>query len=253
MNAVARLLATGVICGAVTTACSSGRNPVLVVPPPPPPLFTLGGVLLSAERLEPLGGARVGLHRLGLPSTGTPYREMSTPANGSFQFDALAPGRYLLDSRAIGFKRRRDTLVLAEHPAPSIQIALVEDRMCLDMCPADPRVLAAARAQRDRWICDRESESIAIARRGWIEFFSTRAQEDQVGRLRDSAAVAKGLRRIKDDRVCRHVAQAHGEASSLAFTLFRLDKFWLISQPNFDSPWVLDDAFKGLAYAGFLP
>lgn len=125
--------------------------------------------------------------------------------------------------------------------------------MCLDMCPADPRILAAARAQRDRWACDRESASIEMARNGWVEFFSRRAQEDQVGPFLDSAAVAKGLRRIKDDRLCRRVAQAHGEATSLAFTVFRLGKFWLISEPNFDDPWVLDEEFKGVAYAGFLP
>lgn len=234
-------------------SCAPGRNPVLIVPPPPPPWLTLSGVIWSEVYSTPLGGAQVLLHDLAVKDTAVRPRKLTTEAAGSFLFDSLPPGHYAVETRAIGYKKRLDTLFLHAAPGLSIRVPMAGDSLCLDVCPANPRVLAAAWAGRDRWVCDRDRKSIAQARAGWIEFFSQRAQPDQVGPLLEPATVVKRLRRVGDDRVCRRVAQEHGPATALAFTVFRLDGFWLISEPNFDSPWVLDAAFKGIAYAGFLP
>jgi hypothetical protein len=234
-------------------SCAAGRNPVLVVPPAPPPWLTLSGVIWTEVYSAPLGGAQVLLRDLSVKDTSVRPRKLTTEATGSFLFDSLSPGQYTVETRAIGYKKRLDTLFLHAAPGLSLRIPMAGDTLCLDVCPANPRVLAAAWAARDRWVCDRDRKSIAQARAGWIEFFSQRAQPDQVGPLLAPAAVVKRLHRIGDDAVCRHVAQAHGPATALAFTVFRLAGFWLISEPHFDSPWVLDAAFKGVAYAGFLP
>jgi hypothetical protein len=247
---VRRPLPTWALAFTLGASCTAGRNPILIVPPAPPPWLTLSGVIWSEVYSTPLSGAKILLHDLAVKDTALEPWKLTTEVVGSFLFDSLLPGHYAVETRAIGYKRRVDTLFLHAAPGLFLRIPMVGDSLCLGDCPANPLVLAAAWARRDRWVCDRDQKSIAHARALWIDFFSHRAQPDPIGPLLNPSMVGKRLLHVGDDSLCRRVAQAHGPASALAFTVFRLDNFWLISEPNFSSPWVLDAAFKDIAYAG---
>jgi hypothetical protein len=235
------------------TSCAPAGNPVLVVPPPPPPLLTLSGIIWSESHSAPIGGAQVLLKDLTLKADARGSRRVTTAEAGAFLFDSLLPGHYEIASRAIGFKKRADTLFLHAAPGLVLRIPMVMDTFCLDVCAPNPGKVAAAWAGRDRWVCDRDRESIALARSGWLDFFSRGIHTDDAGSLPDPVTVTKRLRHVKDDSICRRAAHGRGSATSLAFTVFRVDEFWLISEPSFDTPWVLDAEFKPIRYAGLMP
>jgi hypothetical protein len=238
---------------AVTLAagCSS-RNPVLVVPPSIAPL-TLSGVVWSHESGRPIVGARVLLAVLSPTRNHGTLPEQTTDTSGSFRFKDLLPGRYLLLGRAIGYKVRRDTIVLAAAPGLELRYALLEDHYCLDVCAPDPRAVAAAEAARSRWRCDRERASVDFARENWVMFFLPAEVQEEFGFHADSATIARQLRRVTKDETCRRIADARRDATSLAFTVFRFRQYWLVSEARFHEPWVMTEQLKRVRYAGFLP
>lgn len=243
----------GALAFTLGTSCTPAGNPVLVVPPPPLPLLTLSGVIWSESHSAPISGAQILLTDVTLKADARRARRIITAEAGAFLFDSLRPGHYEVATRAIGFRTRADTLFLHAAPGLTLRVPMVMDTLCLDVCPPNAAKVAAAWAGRDRWVCDRDRESIAHARAGWLAFFSGGVHADDAGSLPDPVTVAKRLRHVKDDSICRRAAHGRGSATSLAFTVFRVDGFWLISEPGFDTPWVLDSGFKPIRYAGFMP
>src|SRR5262249_41619349 len=145
-----------------------------------------------------------------------------TDQNGRFSFPQLAAGRYLLDTRSIGFAARLDTVVLSAPPGLGLHLVMQVQVTCLDVCPADSAVVAGAGAQADRWQCDREPQSIDASRNAWAGAFAHDHMGSLIGVSTDSVRTARELRLVTEDADCRMVAHRLLEPIALAFTVFRL-------------------------------
>jgi hypothetical protein len=80
------------------------------------------GHVARADTAAPLAGAVVDLIR-------PPEERVITDAHGDFRFDSLAPGRYALRIRAIGFRPWQDTVRVVPEARPAFQIELVPDTL----------------------------------------------------------------------------------------------------------------------------
>jgi hypothetical protein len=227
------------------------RNPTLVVPRVIPPLG-LDGTVIDTH----LGrGLQASVRLFALPNRDS-IAFARADQNGRFSFLRLAAGRYLLDTRSIGFTARLDTVVLSTPPGLGVQLVMQESHYCLDGCPADSAVVAAALAQADGWVCDREPASIEASRSAWAGALATDDLRSIIGVSGDSARIATELRLVTDDEDCRKIARQLREPIALAFTVFHLGAYWLINQPAFWSATVFDSklesviAFNGMFWAG---
>lgn len=229
---------------AAAAACRPSLNPVLQVPVPPVRLTLKGRVVSDSGTPIHAIVALVRLVRNGPADT-----VANLPvADGRFRFEGLAPGAYALDTRSIGYRRRRDTLALSASPGLEVVLELRRDPACLGYCPPDSEVVAAARAQQPRWQCDREKASIDMVRARWAEFLADSSMQAYFHHDAAASRIGKEMRRVRDDAVCRRLAVAlFPEATSLAFTLFRWGLYWLLSDPYFGDGVVANDSLRPLA------
>ncbi len=242
--ALRRSLWFPVALAASAAACQPSLNPVLQVPVSPLHLNLKGRVVTDSG--TPIY-AHVALVRIARRGHADTIRKV-TAADGRFRFDSLVPGAYALDTRSIGYHRRQDTLALSAPPGLELVLELRRHRMCLDLCPPDSLVVAAARAQQSRWQCDREKASINMVRARWGEFLADSSMQVYFHHDVRASRIAKQLRLVRDDAVCRRLAIAlFPAATSLAFTLFRWGPYWLLSDPYFGDGVVVNDSLRPLA------
>lgn len=225
-----------------TAACTSRSNPVLLLPPPEYRVYLVGRVLGDSGVLA---GAVVQLNPLG-DSVGTGRRPVGT--DGRFKFDSLRPGPYVLVTRSIGYFARHDTFALSAPPGLDVQLTLRVQRICLDLCPADPRLVEAALMQQHRWQCDQDPLSIRFVRERWAEFLADSALRAVIGHELTSTEIARALKPVRRNADCRRLAAAAYEApTTLAFTVFRWREYWLLSDPGFDEATMTDAKFRPVA------
>src|ERR1044072_1750165 len=89
-----------------TGACGSRHNPILELPVTPLRLELKGHVVSDSGTPITAHPALARIARTGVADT---MRRLVTPNDGAFRFDDLAPGTYAVDTRSIGYYRRRDT------------------------------------------------------------------------------------------------------------------------------------------------
>lgn len=226
--------------------CASRGNPVLEVSQNAP--LALEGMVVDAATGQSVTGGTV---RLVMLSARDSSRSQVLDPSGRFAFPGLRAGRYLLDTRRIGYARRLDTLVLSTPPGLGVRLSLRAIRVCFDGCPADSAVVAAAREQMSRWQCDRDRASVATARAHWADILDDTLVARPLGVRGNSAAIAKRLRRVTRDEDCRRIARLVPEPTGLAFTIFQLGEYWLVSQSQFVNPIAFDATLEPvLSFAG---
>lgn len=224
-------------------ACAPGLNPVVHLPIPP--LHLRGRVVSDSG--TPIN-ALVALLRLARERIADTVGRSNVGGDGQFRFEGLTPGTYVLHTRSIGFEQRRDTILLSAPPGLEVVLEMRSSHMCLDLCPPDPRLVEAAHALQSTWQCDREEESIKVARSRWGEFLADSAPRRLFRHQLGAAQISGQLRRVRDDAVCRRLAIAlFPKSASLAFTLFRWGPYWLLSDPYFDDGVVVNDKLQQLA------
>jgi hypothetical protein len=108
-------------------------------------------------------------------------------------------------------------------------------------------VVAAARAQRDRWVCDRERDSIELARQYWTDLLTQEVARQSL-HLPPGGVAPSELLLVQDRAACIRAADAvdrSAGASGLATTVFRYGPYYLVSQPTFGgSHLVLNEGFE---------
>jgi hypothetical protein len=240
---LAGLLLVGTVAG---LGCRSTRNPELVLTPPrrpSPVLLTLTGTVVEAWSQRPVPNAQLRLTRLG----GEPDTiEALTHPDGSFKYDSLRAGGYLLGVAFIGYRSRVDTLMLSQAPALRLIVPLDPASVRLGYWPTDSLVAAAARAQRHRWVCDRERDSIEREPRYWAAALSNEQTRRSL-QLSPGEVSPAGVRLIQDRATCLRAAGAFDRregASGLATTVFRYGPYYLVSQPTGGSMMVLNARFE---------
>jgi hypothetical protein len=236
----------GVLFASTIAGCCPPRNPKLVLPPPrrsaPMPL-TLTGAVVESWSQRPVPNAQLRLTRLGeVPDTTATL----TQPDGSFEYDSLRPGRYLLRVAFIGYRSRVDTLVLGQAPALRLIVPLDTAPVRLGYSPTDPQVAAAARAQRRHWVCDQERDSIERERRSWTDALNNeqtrRSLQLAPGKVSPSEVLL-----VQDRASCVRAADTVDRregASGLATTVFRYGPYYFVSQPTGGSSMVLNEHFE---------
>lgn len=241
------LLTMTPLLGLTGTGCHAPRNPELVLPPAAPPVRRLEGTVVeAASAARPVANADLALVRLNGSPVADTFRGLAGP-DGSFAFDSLQPGHYLLRVRFIGFRFRSDTIVIGKPPLLRLVIPREPSDSRIGHWPPRPAVRAAARAQRDRWVCDRERDSIEREREYWRDWFSTPSVRKELGLPAGRPVKPEEIRLVRDRALCRRAADALDRlegVSGLATTLLRYAGFYLASQPTWDTKLVLDQHFE---------
>jgi hypothetical protein len=187
-------------------------------------------VVVESGSYRPVPNANLQLIGLGgVPDT----IEARAQPDGSFKYDSLLPGRYLLQVGFIGYRGRVDTLVLGPAPALQLTVPLVATPFHVGYWPPDSHVVAAARAQRSKWVCDRDPGSISAAREKWLEFLRLPTVRQDLGLAQTPESDAQLLHRITVRAECQEAAAVYDRdvgVTSLAFTVFRLARLTLISE-----------------------
>src|SRR5262249_45821069 len=113
--------------------------------------------------------------------------------------------------------------------------------------PPDSQVVSAARAQRARWICDRDPESFKEARQDWIEWLRIPSVREDMHLSSVASDDSPRIERVRDRRLCRRAAAAYDEAegaTGLATTVFRFGSFYLVSQPTWPTQIIFDEKWR---------
>jgi hypothetical protein len=109
-------------------------------PEPPSRAFTriardstiVGAIAGQVFDADADNGAPTGLGNAVVTIVGT-NRGTDTDSLGRFRIDSIAPGRYAIRTRRLGFKPRQDSVVLTELFGQAVDIGVV--RQGLDGCP----------------------------------------------------------------------------------------------------------------------
>jgi len=228
-----------------SAGCGPSRNPVLQLPATPVPLYLSGQVVTDSG--TPIW-ARLAVIRVSQNGVADTIRDLTVGSDGRFRLDNLGPGAYVLDTRSIGYHRRKDTLLLSASPGLGIVLEMRRHSMCLDLCPPDSLLVQAARAQQSKWQCDREKASIESIRARWAEFLADSSVKTYFHHQLDASQISAQLRNVRDDGMCRRLAIASfPAATSLAFTLFRWSRHWLLSDTHFGEAVIVNDSLRQVA------
>jgi hypothetical protein len=237
MRAVVQTIGTCLLI----VACVSRKNPILVLP------TAEVGVHLAGRIVNDTGGPIGGLVDLKpiRRSGDTTTTRRRVAGDGRFRFDSLPPGPYALTSRSLGYRVRQDTFALSAVPGLDVQVTLHLQTLCFDLCPADPRLIQAALAQKSRWQCDHDSKSLAYMRDRWSHFLADSLVRSYLGHQLNSNQIHRELRLVRRDADCRRLAVAAYDApTTLAFSVFRWRDYWLVSDPDFDEAILTDESFR---------
>ena len=235
-------------------ACVSGRQPpraplVPLEPPPAPAVLTVAYVRDFDG--QPLGGLRAYLVCCLDPAGMRDTLKASTDRSGILRFTGFRPGHYVLWSTSIGYRARRDTLVIGSMDPPKLQVTMRDEPLCLGSCPPNPRLVSAARARRDEWGCDTDQTRIREQRDLWASTLSDSVARAKLKLTMSAGQIAKRVVPITERTLCLRAAQIFdrwGTISTLDFMLFRFGKLILVSPAN--QPWVLlvvDQRFETVA------
>jgi hypothetical protein len=100
-----------------------------------PGAYRVTGKVTNPGSLTAIPGARVSLTLLPIPGKGRPKTVQGlADASGSFRIDSIAPARYLMVVREIGYRPAQDTVRVARDSGIVATGILVPDNMILDEC-----------------------------------------------------------------------------------------------------------------------
>ena len=97
-------------------------------------VIPVSGSVSRIAPFEPLISALVDLVRVESNGSSRMRRVISTDSTGRFAFDSIAPGRYVLRIRRIGFGVVSDTIEVRQGGSVTARAVLAMDRVMLDHC-----------------------------------------------------------------------------------------------------------------------
>ena len=129
------------------------------------------GTVVDAVRAQPVAGARVTIAAGAAKGRDRWSCTGTTGADGSYRFDALAPGEYSLAVRAVGYAARNLGLAVPDAPGPTVHVGLERLPPVLPAVHlrAEPLVVAlvplgvAASADRDEGEAERRRQARHLA------------------------------------------------------------------------------------------